>query len=59
MTELNQDTKGVLDAVREVGESVVITLRGRPVALLSPLPGDIEERVMERIKNETLFSRGR
>lgn len=47
MTELNQDTKGVIDAVRAHGSPVVVTLRGRPVAILAPLPDDIEDQVME------------
>lgn len=56
MTELNQDTKGVLDAVRAGGEPVVITLRGRPVAVLSPLPDDIEDQVVALIRDETAGS---
>ncbi|MGH3666297.1 MAG: type II toxin-antitoxin system Phd/YefM family antitoxin [Egibacteraceae bacterium] len=34
--ELRNDTRGVLRRV-EVGEDVVITVRGRPVAVLRPL----------------------
>ena len=36
--ELRNDTRGVLRRV-EAGEHVVITVDGRPVAVLTPLPG--------------------
>ena len=36
--ELRNDTRGVLRRV-EAGERVVITIDGRPVAVLTPLPG--------------------
>lgn len=45
ITELNQQTRAVLDRVR-AGERLVITDRGRPIAQLGPAPVSRWERLV-------------
>lgn len=41
--ELKEHTSEVLRRVSETGEAIEITVRGRPVARLIPVPPDVDE----------------
>ena len=53
LREINQRLTRYVKAA-EAGERIVITRRGRPVALLSPLPRQEEEKVLDEAQEAAL-----
>ena len=53
MRDLNQQTARIMAEIEKTGKPAVVTMRGRSVAIITPLaPGQVESRILAEMAHE-------